>query len=212
MYQVTYREEKEIRYRTVKEEVLDTSGKKTIVEKRRVPYLYRKLIATVSKKDMDGLVHEIFASKPQNLEHYKILRESKGNLEASFPSGTGISLPGNVSSVYDVNLTGGNFPPPNPSHVAALNGGYPGQCTWYVYNRFSQLGRPILHSPMGNGGEWAFYFLRCKKYGYPVSREARAGTAVCMPPTVPYADPTYGHIAFVERVNPDGSIVSLYQK
>ncbi|HGA1132303.1 TPA: CHAP domain-containing protein [Streptococcus suis] len=203
MYQVTYREEKEIRYRTVKEEVLDTSGKKTIVEKR-VPYLYRKLIATVSKKDMDGLVHEIFASKPQNLEHYKILRESKGNLEASFPSGTGISLPGNVSSVYDVNLTGGNFPPPNPSHVAALNGGYPGQCTWYVYNRFSQLGKPIQHSPMGNGGEWAFY---AAKYGYPVSREARAGTAVCMPPTVPYADPTYGHIAFVERVNPDGSIV-----
>lgn len=203
MYHVSYQEEKEIRYRTVKEEVLDTSGKKTIVEKR-VPYLYRKLVATVSKKDMDGLVHEIFASKPHNLEHYKILRESKGNLEASFPSGTGISLPGNVSSVYDVNLTGGNFPPPNPSHVAALNGGYPGQCTWYVYNRFSQLGKPIQHSPMGNGGEWAFY---ATKYGYPVSREARAGTAVCMPPTVPYADPTYGHIAFVERVNPDGSIV-----
>lgn len=203
MYHVSYQEEKEIRYRTVKEEVLDTSGKKTIVEKR-VPYLYRKLVATVSKKDMDGLVHEIFASKPHNLEHYKILRESKGNLEASFPSGTGISLPGNVSSVYDVNLTGGNFPPPNPSHVAALNGGYPGQCTWYVYNRFSQLGKPIQHSPMGNGGEWAFY---AAKYGYPVSREARAGTAVCMPPTVPYADPTYGHIAFVERVNPDGSIV-----
>lgn len=203
MYHVSYQEEKEIRYRTVKEEVFDTSGKKTIVEKR-VPDLYRKLIATVSKKDMDGLVHEIFASKPQNLEHYKILRESKGNLEASFPSGTGISLPGNVSSVYDVNLTGGNFPPPNPSHVAALNGGYPGQCTWYVYNRFSQLGKPIQHSPMGNGGEWAFY---AAKYGYPVSREARAGTAVCMPPTVPYADPTYGHIAFVERVNPDGSIV-----
>lgn len=203
MYHVSYQEEKEIRYRTVKEEVLDTSGKKTIVEKR-VPYLYRKLVATVSKKDIDGLVHEIFASKPHNLEHYKILRESKGNLEASFPSGTGISLPGNVSSVYDVNLTGGNFPPPNPSHVAALNGGYPGQCTWYVYNRFSQLGKPIQHSPMGNGGEWAFY---ATKYGYPVSREARAGTAVCMPPTVPYADPTYGHIAFVERVNPDGSIV-----
>ncbi|NQM99589.1 CHAP domain-containing protein [Streptococcus suis] len=203
IYQVSYREEREIRYRKVKEEVLDTSGKKTIVEKE-VPYTYRKLIATVSKNDMDVVIQSIFAGSPSNLEHYRILRETKGNLETAFPSGTTISLPGNVSSVYDVNLTGGNFPPPNPNHVAALNGGYPGQCTWYVYNRFSQLGKPIQHSPMGNGGEWAFY---AAKYGYPVSREARAGTAVCMPPTVPYADPTYGHIAFVERVNPDGSIV-----
>ncbi|HFI0835995.1 TPA: CHAP domain-containing protein [Streptococcus suis] len=203
IYQVSYREEREIRYRKVKEEVLDTSGKKTIVEKE-VPYTYRKLIATVSKNDMDVVIQSIFAGSPSNLEHYRILRETKGNLETAFPSGTTISLPGNVSSVYDVNLTGGNFPPPNPNHVADLNGGYPGQCTWYVYNRFSQLGKPIQHSPMGNGGEWAFY---AAKYGYPVSREARAGTAVCMPPTVPYADPTYGHIAFVERVNPDGSIV-----
>ncbi|CYY96630.1 CHAP domain-containing protein [Streptococcus suis] len=203
IYQVSYREEREIRYRKVKEEVIDTSGKKTIVEKE-VPYTYRKLIATVSKNDMDVVIQSIFAGSPSNLEHYRILRETKGNLETAFPSGTTISLPGNVSSVYDVNLTGGNFPPPNPNHVAALNGGYPGQCTWYVYNRFSQLGKPIQHSPMGNGGEWAFY---AAKYGYPVSREARAGTAVCMPPTVPYADPTYGHIAFVERVNPDGSIV-----
>lgn len=203
IYQVSYREEREIRYRKVKEEVLDTSGKKTIVEKE-VPYTYRKLIATVSKNDMDVVIQSIFSGSPSNLEHYRILRETKGNLETAFPSGTTISLPGNVSSVYDVNLTGGNFPPPNPNHVAALNGGYPGQCTWYVYNRFSQLGKPIKHSPMGNGGEWAFY---AAKYGYPVSREARAGTAVCMPPTVPYADPTYGHIAFVERVNPDGSIV-----
>ncbi|HFI0113907.1 TPA: CHAP domain-containing protein [Streptococcus suis] len=203
IYQVSYREEREIRYRKVKEEVIDTSGKKTIVEKE-VPYTYRKLIATVSKNDMDVVIQSIFAGSPSNLEHYRILRETKGNLETAFPSGTTINLPGNVSSVYDVNLTGGNFPPPNPNHVAALNGGYPGQCTWYVYNRFSQLGKPIQHSPMGNGGEWAFY---AAKYGYPVSREARAGTAVCMPPTVPYADPTYGHIAFVERVNPDGSIV-----
>ncbi|HFI0148807.1 TPA: CHAP domain-containing protein [Streptococcus suis] len=203
IYQVSYREEREIRYRKVKEEVLDTSGKKTIVEKE-VPYTYRKLIATVSKNDMDEVIQSIFAGSSSNLEHYRILRETKGNLETAFPSGTTISLPGNVSSVYDVNLTGGNFPPPNPNHVATLNGGYPGQCTWYVYNRFSQLGKPIKHSPMGNGGEWAFYAAR---YGYPVSREARAGTAVCMPPTVPYADPTYGHIAFVERVNPDGSIV-----
>ncbi|MFZ7339445.1 CD1108 family mobile element protein [Streptococcus suis] len=119
IYQVSYREEREIRYRKGKEEVIDTSGKKTIVEKE-VPYTYRKLIATVSKNDMDVVIQSIFAGSPSNLEHYRILRETKGNLETAFPSGTTISLPGNVSSVYDVNLTGGNFPPPNPNDYLVL--------------------------------------------------------------------------------------------
>ncbi|MGC4389041.1 CHAP domain-containing protein, partial [Streptococcus suis] len=70
-----------------------TSGKKTIVEKE-VPYTYRKLIATVSKNDMDVVIQSIFAGSPSNLEHYRILRETKGNLETAFPSGTTISLPG----------------------------------------------------------------------------------------------------------------------
>ena len=106
--------------------------------------------------------------------------------------------------MYDFDVSGGNFPPPDPNHVASLNGGYPGQCTWYVYNRFSQLGKPIQHSPMGNGGEWAFYV---QNYGYSVSRVARAGTAISFPPGVVGSSEEYGHIAFVEKVNADGSVV-----
>ena len=203
VYSVDYETKEEIRYKVVVEKEKDETGQEKDVVKR-VPYTHRTLIATVNKKDEDSIIQTILTPYPNSLTHYGILKSTKGNMAGSFPSG-GTSLgPSGVSSVYDIDLSGGDFPPPNPNHVAGLNGGYPGQCTWYVYNRFSQLGKPIRHSPMGNGGEWAFYASR---YGYPVSREARAGTAICMPPGVGYSHPTYGHIAFVEKVNSDGSLV-----
>ena len=100
-------------------------------------------------------------------------------------------------------VVGGSFAAPDPSFVAALNGGYFGQCTYYVYNRFAQLGAPISTPALGNAAEWSG---NAAAAGYGVSSTPRAGTAIVFQRGLAGADPVYGHVGFVERVNADGSL------
>ena len=78
---------------------------------------------------------------------------------------------------------------------------YPwGQCTWYVYNRAAQFG--ISFDPyMGNGGDWRL------KPGYTVNNKPEIGDALSFAPGQAGAIDFYGHVAFVEDVRPDGSIL-----
>ena len=99
--------------------------------------------------------------------------------------------------------TGGGFPAVDPSFRASLNGGYFGQCTYYVFNRMAQVGTPIGHTMMGNAAEWPSY---ARSYGYSVSHSPSAGSAIVFQQGLAGADPTYGHVAFVEAVNADGSL------
>lgn len=99
--------------------------------------------------------------------------------------------------------TGGGFPAVDPTFRASLNGGYFGQCTYYVFNRMAQVGTPIGHSMMGNAAEWPSY---ARSYGYSVSHSPSAGSAIVFQQGLAGADPTYGHVAFVEAVNADGSV------
>ncbi|RLV16410.1 CHAP domain-containing protein [Streptococcus iniae] len=75
-----------------------------------------------------------------------------------------------------------------------------GQCTWYVYNRGQELGYQF-DAYMGNGGDWKM------KPGYGVTHKAEVGYAVSFSPGQAGADPTYGHVAIVEEVKKDGSIL-----
>ena len=100
-------------------------------------------------------------------------------------------------------VVGGSFAAPNPSFVAALNGGYFGQCTYYMYNRFAQLGAPIRTTALGNAAEWP---ANAAAAGYGVSSTPRAGTAIVFQGGLGGAHPVYGHVGFVERVNADGSL------
>lgn len=101
-------------------------------------------------------------------------------------------------------VPGGGFAAPDPSFVAALNGGYFGQCTYYVYNRFAQLGAPIGTAALGNAADWA---RNAAAAGYAVSSTPRAGTAMVFPGGVGGASAVYGHVAFVEQVYADGSLL-----
>ncbi|EHJ57581.1 hypothetical protein HMPREF9318_01981 [Streptococcus urinalis FB127-CNA-2] len=75
-----------------------------------------------------------------------------------------------------------------------------GQCTWYVYNRANELG--YHYDPyMGNGGSWQH------KAGYTTSHKAEVGYAVSFSPGQAGADRTYGHVAIVEQVREDGSVL-----
>lgn len=85
------------------------------------------------------------------------------------------------------------------------SGSYPvGQCTWYAYNRASQLGMAV-DDFMGNGGEWG---ASGQRLGYHVSDTPEAGTLISFTPGAAGSSPQYGHVAFVEAVGPNGILIS----
>lgn len=104
-----------------------------------------------------------------------------------------------TSSGQDV--SGGDFKP-----FAMTDGATPypqGQCTWYVYERVQQFGKHV-------GGDWGDahnWDNRAERDGYRVTRSPKAHTAAVFESGQAGADATYGHVAFVEKVNDDGSIV-----
>ena len=95
MYTLTYKEEIEIRYRTVTTSYTDADGNEH-TESHEEPYEYKKLIVTLEKREMDSIIRETFQSYPDNLSHYEILLASKGNMERVFGSGSG-----NLSEIVD---------------------------------------------------------------------------------------------------------------
>lgn len=95
MYDLSYREEIEIRYRTVTETYTDEDGNEH-TESHEEAYGYKKLIVTLKKREMDSVVREIFAEYPDNVLHYEALLASKGNMETVFGSGNG-----NLSEIVD---------------------------------------------------------------------------------------------------------------
>jgi len=95
MYTLTYKEEIEIRYKTVTTSYTDADGNKH-TESHEEPYEYKKLIVTLEKREMDSIIREVFQSYPDNLSHYEILLASKGNMERVFGTGSG-----NLSEIVD---------------------------------------------------------------------------------------------------------------
>ena len=78
------------------------------------------------------------------------------------------------------------------------------QCTWWAYVRRHQLGLPV-GSHMGNGADWA---ASARKLGYWVDNTPRVGDIICFGRGQYGSDATYGHVAIVEQVGPDGSITT----
>lgn len=91
-----------------------------------------------------------------------------------------------------------------PFKVTGGHANYPqGQCTWYVYHRMAQYNVNIAKD-MGNASDWAYNALT---KGYQVTNTPQPHNAVVFEPNQLGADRYYGHVAFVEKVNDDGSIV-----
>lgn len=86
--------------------------------------------------------------------------------------------------------------------------GYPErQCTLWAYIRRSQLSLPV-GSYMGNGQDWG---NTGRALGYLVNTTPHVGAAMVFRAgqkvTYWYANARYGHVAIVERVNADGSVL-----
>ena len=96
----------------------------------------------------------------------------------------------------------------HPTGNSVGGSAYPArQCTLWAYIRRSQLSLPV-GSYMGNGAEWA---NTARSLGYLVNNTPHVGAAMVFArgQRVGYwnADWTYGHVAVVERVNGDGSVL-----
>lgn len=81
--------------------------------------------------------------------------------------------------------------------VYGFNGYDYGYCTWYVANKRSAAGRPIP-SNLGNASTWKSLAARA---GFAVGNVPQAGAVIWTPPR-----DYYGHVGYVESVNPDGSV------
>ena len=91
-----------------------------------------------------------------------------------------------------------------PFAESANDSPYPhGQCTWYVYNRMAQFDKQIS-GDLGDARNWN---NRAENKGYTVTSTPEKHNAVVFEAGQQDADPIYGHVAFVEKVNSDGSIV-----
>lgn len=81
------------------------------------------------------------------------------------------------------------------------NGYSYGYCTWHVANRRSAIGKPIPRN-LGNAVTWASL---AGVAGLDVGEDPAAGAVLWHKNT--YIAGGYGHVGFVEKVNPDGSIL-----
>ena len=95
MYDLEYREEIEIRYRTVTKTYTDEDGNE-YTESHEEPYEYKKLIVTLHKKEMDSIIRKVFADYPDNLKHYEALFLAQGNMGEAFGNSDLISANGGV--------------------------------------------------------------------------------------------------------------------
>ena len=126
----------------------------------------------------------------------------KGTIEDSSSSGNAIAgsldiAPGAVA----MEIPNGYSIDKEITKEGYITESYPyGECTWYVFNRAKEFG--IQFDPyMGNGQDWAH------KSGYEVTNTPTKHSAVSFQGTQAGGHRLYGHVAFVEDVKDDGSIL-----
>lgn len=92
---------------------------------------------------------------------------------------------------------GGGFAWGSGAVYGGYNGYDYGYCTWWAAKRRADIGRPIP-SNLGNASTWK---VLAQRAGFSVGNKPAAGAVIWTPPR-----DYYGHVGFVESVNPDGSV------
>ncbi|WP_282667525.1 amidase domain-containing protein [Lactococcus cremoris] len=147
----------------------------------------------------------IFATDPEYAQKLiEIIEEYNLNFYDNVDSTTQV-LDSNIpeSPLVASKLDSSTYPDYNGVDYPGADSYAFGNCTQYVYNRIIQLGGQI-GTHMGNGGEWG---INAQAQGYFTTTVPTEGYAVSFPPGVAGSSPEYGHVAFVEKVYPDNSIL-----
>lgn len=124
--------------------------------------------------------------RANNLSGYLIMP----NQALKIPNGQGGSSSGSTTSTK----TTSNYDSPTFNHSNLYTAG---QCTWYVFDKRSKAGKPIS-TYWSDAKYWA---SNAAADGYKVDNTPEVG-AIMQTTSGPY-----GHVAYVERVNGDGSIL-----
>ena len=141
-------------------------------------------------------------SRPSNSNSGSGTTPSQPSNSSGSASGMNYAVPGNcpAGSGYCYGHNTGN---------TVGGSAYPArQCTLWAYLRRSQLSLPV-GSYMGNGADWA---NTARRLGYLVNNTPHVGAAMVFARGQSVgghwtADWQYGHVAVVERVNADGSVL-----
>ena len=114
-----------------------------------------------------------------------------------------ISGSSSSSSASTSTSTTQNVSAPAPTSVSyGTNHYYWGDCTWYVFERRQQLGKPVGNN-WGNAYDWD---NRARSAGYRVNNSPSVGAIMQANAWTNYAW-GLGHVAVVERINSNGSIL-----
>ena len=150
------------------------------------------VVYTVKTGDtVDSLAQKYSSSKDQ------ILADNDAEV-AGLKVGQQILIRGGIQPVARVatavSASAGSFFGGSASY--GYNGYDYGWCTWYVANKRLASGRP-MPTNLGNAATWA---VRAAAYGLATGRSPQVGAAVVT------ATGGAGHVAYVERINEDGSV------
>jgi len=160
------------------------------------------VVYTVRDGDTVDSIASRYKTERERLISYNDLEISgvQPGQELVLPGGT---LPGNERPGY---VAPRAAPAPQSSartsfaSAASVGNRYDyGYCTYYVYNRRAELGRPV-GSFWGNASTWHSY---ARSSGYLVNNTPAVGAVM----QDSYSAGGYGHVAVVESVNGDGSIM-----
>lgn len=172
------------------------------------------VLYTLKSNDTVASLASKYKASPEVIVAYNDL-ENIGKM----PAGRQIVIPGGqlpaneqpgyvapTSSSQANTATGafGNAQPAVDTGIASASAGNRyalGNCTWYVYERRAQLGRPV-GSFWGNASSWASYAAAA---GFRVDSTPEVG-AVAQWNSFQGGSGYAGHVAVVERVNSDGTI------
>lgn len=111
--------------------------------------------------------------------------------------GQRIMIPDGVQPVSRSAMVGSGFAWGGYAPIYGGNGYDYGYCTWWVAVRRAQIGRPVP-SNLGNASTWK---ILAQRAGIAVGSVPQAGAVIWTPPR-----DYYGHVGFVESMNPDGSV------
>lgn len=159
------------------------------------------VIYTAQAGDTIASVAEKYKADPERVVLYNDLE-----LTSAIAAGTKIIIPGGSVTAIPVPSADGassnTVLASNLNFTASLSGGNRydyGYCTWYAYNRRAALGRPV-GGLWGNASSWASL---ARVSGFSVNNVPSVGAVL----QTPNAAGGYGHVAVVESINPDGSIL-----
>jgi surface antigen len=162
------------------------------------------LVVTTQQGDTPLSLGNLFHVDPSAIVDFNYLRTTE---QDPLPAGTLIVVPGGQGASFNTPASASSSVAIPVAHggngsysIVSVGGSYPvragnrfsfGYCTWYVYNKRAV---PWL----GNAWQW---FGQAQSYGWATGQTPRVGAVMVT------WESSFGHVAYVEAVNPDGSYI-----